>query len=474
MVAILEFAISGCGRNVLLEHLSIPSAQASSSRAQVFNFVVSLNAEEGTFVYLQSKGSRALESCGALSHTMCIQANDDVYEATRHRLTEVDEQQRKYRTQVISNEADFKRKLPGSLHSRPFPSVMRSSSQKLKPREQNPSLQHSRIVSNNHAQKPGNPELMRRPLRERLIHLLALKPYKKPELYDRLNRDGLSEKDRKNLPRLLPQVAKLGSDNTYHMVRGVWNDVQEDWPFYTEQDRQTLRRRKPQNLTPPGSSDTGSTGSGQSPTSTHPGSPPSIIQGAPKRPGYHETVDGIQSKRRRISHYCKPQVENYRPPQEPDYQQEEDVEDPPVPVRTRPYGDTGGYGFDERRNRRLEEEAMRKKEDRSYAAKNISDSKKSINITSDFNKRPNNYAVNDVKETGATYLSDNVKTIYDRKLEENVKRADSPATVTSSQQQIEAMRSKFDYADTRTKYQNSDTIQENTVSASDTVPDYIT
>lgn len=28
-----------------------------------------------------------------------------------------------------------------------------------------PSQQHSRVVSNNHAQKPGNPELMRRPLR---------------------------------------------------------------------------------------------------------------------------------------------------------------------------------------------------------------------------------------------------------------------------------------------------------------------
>lgn len=231
-------------------------------------------------------------------------------------------------------------------------------------------------------------------------------------------------------------------------------------------------------MTPPGSSDTGSSGSGQSPTSTHPGSPPSIIQGAPKRPGYHETVDGIQSKRRRISHYCKPQLENYRPPTESvldNYQHEEEAEETPVNIRNRgPYGDNSGYGFDDRRNRRLEEEA-RKKEERSYVPKNISDSKKSLNVTSDFNKRPNNYAVNELKETiDMNYLSDNTKLMYDRKLDENVKRADSPATVTSSQQQIEAMRSKYDYSDTRTKYQNSDTIQENTVSASDTVPDYIT
>ncbi|EEB10116.1 conserved hypothetical protein [Pediculus humanus corporis] len=325
-----------------------------------------LNADEGTFECLQSKGSRALESCGPLSHTMCIQAKEDVYEATRNRMAEVEEQQKKNRTQVISNEAEFRRKVPGSSSHpiRSYPNVTGPS--KIKPF-------HSRIVSNNHAQKSGNPEIMRRPLRERVIHLLALRPYKKPELCDRMSRDGLSEKDRKLLPQVLSQVAKLGTDNAFHPIRGIWNDVQEDWPFYTDQDRQILRRRKPQNLTPPGSSDTGSTGSGQSPTSTHPGSPPSIIQGAPKRPGYHEGADGIQSKRRRISHYLK---------------------------------ETMGMN---------------------------------------------------------NYLNDNTKLMYDRKLEESVKRADSPATVTSSQQQMEAMRSKYDYSDTRTKYQNSDTIQENTV-----------
>jgi len=58
---------------------------------------------------------------------------------------------------------------------------------------------------------------------------------------------------------LLKQVAYM-RDNTYHLYRHIWNDVQEDWPFYTEQERTMLRRRKPQNLTPPGSSDGGSSG----------------------------------------------------------------------------------------------------------------------------------------------------------------------------------------------------------------------
>ena len=49
-------------------------------------------------------------------------------------------------------------------------------------------------------------------------------------------------------------------DNAYHLKRTVWNDVQDNWIHYTEQEKAILKRRKPQNLTPPGSSDGGSSG----------------------------------------------------------------------------------------------------------------------------------------------------------------------------------------------------------------------
>ena len=63
-------------------------------------------------------------------------------------------------------------------------------------------------------------------------------------------------------------------DNTYQLQRHIWNDVSEDWPFYTDEERQAFRRRKPQNLTPPGSDgSTGSAASGHSSSSSHPASP---------------------------------------------------------------------------------------------------------------------------------------------------------------------------------------------------------
>jgi len=62
-------------------------------------------------------------------------------------------------------------------------------------------------------------------------------------------------------------------------------------------------RRKPQNLTPPGLSDTGSSGSSeQSPSSTVPSSPPNNVHGN-KRPGYYNSADGFQTKKLRVSHF---------------------------------------------------------------------------------------------------------------------------------------------------------------------------
>jgi hypothetical protein len=53
--------------------------------------------------------------------------------------------------------------------------------------------------------------------------------------------DGLRDRERNSLTTVLMQVAVM-RDNTYQLIRHVWNDVQEDWPFYSEQERQLLKR----------------------------------------------------------------------------------------------------------------------------------------------------------------------------------------------------------------------------------------
>lgn len=163
-----------------------------------------------------------------------------------------------------------------------------------------------------------------------MIHLLAVKPYKKLELLPRLHKgnipflyhvfliffcsslfryfvsikliflfsDGMKEKDKKIWMNILREVSEL-KNNCFELKRSVWNDVMEDWPFYSEGDKAALRRRKPQNLTPP-VSDTGSTSSGHSPSSTTPASPPQITNPL-KRQSYYDASN--ESKKKRVSHF---------------------------------------------------------------------------------------------------------------------------------------------------------------------------
>ena len=121
---------------------------------------------------------------------------------------------------------------------------------------------------------------------------------------------------------ILREVTEL-KNNSYELKRSVWNDIMEDWPFYSEADRSLLRRRKPQNLTPP-VSDTGSTSSGHSPSSTNPASPPQITNPLKRHGGsfyesphrhHHSTASGSNSsssssepnpKKKRVSLYKRP------------------------------------------------------------------------------------------------------------------------------------------------------------------------
>ncbi|XP_012055985.1 PREDICTED: RNA polymerase II elongation factor Ell [Atta cephalotes] len=319
-------------------HLSIPSINGVAR----FTFNISssqdMEGSQGGFELAQQTGPKSLESLGAIPYKMRIQANDDVYETTRHRMAVVEENNKNKCTRVIkANGPDIGRKVkvkgtgrtipPPSSYARHRESTMSiptsgnsqpkaSTNKPIANSSSNSNSSNHLSAAHNQEKKPVS-DIMRRPLKERLIHVLALRPYKKPELYERIKKEGLRERERPVMQTLLKQVAYM-RDNTYHLYRHIWNDVQEDWPFYTEQERTMLRRRKPQNLTPPGSSDGGSSGSGQSPNSIHAGSPPAITAPPPnlvsnKRPGYYQGNDGLPTKKPRISHYKRPEPISFIP-----------------------------------------------------------------------------------------------------------------------------------------------------------------
>lgn len=78
----------------ILQQLSFPSTQSSHGTAG-FTFSLSGNNDiegpQGAFECVQQTGAKSLESLGVLPCKMRIQAKEDVYETTRHRMAAVEE-----------------------------------------------------------------------------------------------------------------------------------------------------------------------------------------------------------------------------------------------------------------------------------------------------------------------------------------------------------------------------------------------
>ncbi|GAB1302827.1 RNA polymerase II elongation factor ELL2 [Apodemus speciosus] len=80
-----------------------------------------------------------------------------------------------------------------------------------------------------------------RSFRDRVIHLLALKDYKKSELLVQLQKDGIKINDTSFLAKILLQVANLNATTlSYTLKDSIFKEVQRDWPGYNKEDKQSL------------------------------------------------------------------------------------------------------------------------------------------------------------------------------------------------------------------------------------------
>ncbi|XP_047442997.1 RNA polymerase II elongation factor ELL [Mugil cephalus] len=265
--------------------ISIPRPE-NSSELQTFTFYLSnvgRDNPQGSFDCIQqfitSEGSIQLDCLGGIQDKITVCATDDSYQKARESMAQVEEETRSRSAIVIK---------PGG----------RYVGKKVQIRKPAPALSDiaplrrtSRpvIISSSTLKKSTT---QHRPLRERLIHLLALKPYRKAELILRLQKDGLSPLDKDSLDSHLQQVANLnGRENTFTLKDFLYKEIQKDWPGYTEGDQQLLKRilfrKQAQNSsTPP------------------PESPPKeVASSSPsqKRPAA-DFIDPLINKKPRISH----------------------------------------------------------------------------------------------------------------------------------------------------------------------------
>ncbi|XP_051979685.1 RNA polymerase II elongation factor ELL-like [Xyrauchen texanus] len=268
--------------------ISIPQSE-NQNELRTFTFYLSnvgKDNPQGSFdciqQYITSEGSIQLDCLGGIQDKITVCATDDSYQKARQSMAHAEEESRSRGAIVIK---------PGGRY-------LAKRVQIRKPimgvSDVAPSRRTSRPVIVSSSQKKSPP----RPIRERLVHLLALKPYRKPELLVRLTKDGLSSQDKEMLDSLLQQVANLNSkDNTFTLKDCLFKEVQKDWPGYTEVDQQILKRILVRKLCKPQSSTPAAGESPVSPPKEQANSSPS----QQKRPAA-EFIDPLANKKPRISH----------------------------------------------------------------------------------------------------------------------------------------------------------------------------
>ncbi|XP_008822767.1 RNA polymerase II elongation factor ELL [Nannospalax galili] len=279
-------------------HISIPQPDCPEE-VRAFSFYLSnigRDSPQGSFdcvqQYVSSHGDVHLDCLGSIQDKVTVCATDDSYQKARQSMAQAEEETRSRSAIVIKaggrylgKKVLFRKPAPGAIDA--VPSRKRATPINLA----------SAIRKSGGS---GTSSVAQKPFRDRVLHLLALRPYRKAELLLRLQKDGLAQADKEALDGLLQQVADVNSkDSTCTLRACMYKEVQKDWPGYSEGDQQLLKRvlmRKlcqPQNVTmdPAASNPSCELGRSASPSQ--------------KRPQSADFVDPLANKKPRISHFTQ-------------------------------------------------------------------------------------------------------------------------------------------------------------------------
>uniref|UniRef100_A0A8C9XL88 Elongation factor for RNA polymerase II 2 n=1 Tax=Sander lucioperca TaxID=283035 RepID=A0A8C9XL88_SANLU len=269
--------------------IKIPKTDSSSDTFHNFDFYLSnvgKDNPQGSFEcihqYVSSSGASHLALLATVQDKVTVCATNDSYQVTRERMTQAVEDTRERGTKVIKPGGQYRGK---QVHIRkPALSAPDVVPERKRSTPINPANTIRKCLSNN--------PVSQRPFRDRIIHLLALRSYKKLEVLARLQRDGINQKDRNSLGTTLQQVANLNpKDNTYSLKDFIYRDVQRDWPGYSEDEKSQVDRILARKSGLPAET----LSSSSSPKDTIPTSPQ-------KRQSDFDFIDPLAPKKARISH----------------------------------------------------------------------------------------------------------------------------------------------------------------------------
>ncbi|XP_067587386.1 RNA polymerase II elongation factor ELL2 isoform X6 [Pseudorca crassidens] len=264
------------------------------NEVHTFNFYLSnvgKDNPQGSFDCIQqtfsSSGASQLNCLGFIQDKITVCATNDSYQMTRERMTQAEEESRNRSTKVIKPGGPYVGK---RVQIRKAPQAV---SDAVPERKRSTPMNPANTIRKTHSSS----SVSQRPYRDRVIHLLALKAYKKPELLARLQKDGVNQKDKNSLGAILQQVANLNpKDLSYTLKDYVFKELQRDWPGYNEIDRRSLESVLSRKLNP--SQNAASTSRSESPVC----SSRDAASSPQKRLLDSDFIDPLMNKKARISH----------------------------------------------------------------------------------------------------------------------------------------------------------------------------
>ncbi|XP_078386535.1 RNA polymerase II elongation factor ELL isoform X2 [Cetorhinus maximus] len=263
--------------------------------------------------YVSSFERDQLDCLGSIQDKITVCATDDSYQMTRERMSQV-EKESWSRTTIEIKPGSSYQGVRKPVHIRKQAASPAADGIPL--RKHSPTMNPCFGVKKNHAST-----VTQRPLKDRVIHLLALKPYKKPELILWLEREKANPKDKAELSLVLDQVAKLNSkDNSFTLKDELYKEVQQDWPGYSDEEKQLIRRHLIRKRQPSHSSQTKSfqlsSPFQKSSGETSPQSSP-VKNSLLKRPVPSERTNSHTSKKSKVlqsKNHLQPVLNGHLPP----------------------------------------------------------------------------------------------------------------------------------------------------------------
>nr|XP_046235757.1 RNA polymerase II elongation factor ELL2-like [Scatophagus argus] len=225
-------------------YIKIPTPTPESPSAlRVFSFYLSSDSKDQPQAsfdcihqYVSGDGRELLEGQGIIQDKITVCATDDSYQMTRERMSQVE------KDSWSRSAIEIK---PGATH----PSKCVKFQKRPTPLSASDSSHYKQ--STNNRRNGGMATPIQKSLRERIIHLLALKPYRKPELLLWMERERVGPKDKAELGAILEEVAKVNpKDSSYLLRDDFYKHVQRDWPGYSDEERQLVSRLLARKLQP--------------------------------------------------------------------------------------------------------------------------------------------------------------------------------------------------------------------------------